>query len=79
MKKTFAATIRVEGKITIPIEIRKQLLLVPGDLVELTIKKPDWWELLDWSEMKQTFDILPLEIKNKIRAKQDQTSEEKPT
>ena len=36
---TFAAYVRVEGRITIPLEIRDALDIERGDLVECQIKK----------------------------------------
>jgi len=45
-----------------------------GDLVKieignpvLTISKPIWWEMLDWNEMKDTFNILPEATKEEIK------------
>jgi len=32
-------------------------------------REVEWWEMLDWSTMKETFDKLPPEIRNKIRIK----------
>ena len=61
-KKVFAARVRSEGKITIPTEVRDQLNLQQGELLEVSIHKPEWYELLDWSQMSQTvvnFNALP--------------------
>jgi len=45
-----------------------------GDLVKIEIgnpviqiSKPEWWEMLNWDEMRSTFELLPEEIKAKIR------------
>ncbi|ETY75062.1 AbrB/MazE/SpoVT family DNA-binding domain-containing protein [Lactiplantibacillus fabifermentans] len=46
--KTYTATVSTRGRITIPIELRRELGLVPGDIVNLiqhtdgtiTLKKP---------------------------------------
>ncbi len=45
-----------------------------GDLIKieignpsLTISKPQWWEMLNWNEMRETFDLLPDETKAEIR------------
>jgi len=44
-----------------------------GDIIKITIKgdtlvlsSPEWWELLDWDEMKGAYEKLPQEIKDKI-------------
>ena len=65
------------GRIYIP----QQLLSSPdfpfsdSDLIKITIEKdkvvlshPQWWELLDWNEMRDAFESLPQEIKDKIQA-----------
>ena len=68
MTEHFIARVRAEGKITIPKELRKLLTINQGDLVTLTIKKPEWWELLDWTEMgPEAFNRLPEETQQKIR------------
>ncbi len=45
-----------------------------GDLVKIeignpsiTLSKPEWWEMLDWSEMNDAYRLLPDEVKEKIR------------
>ncbi len=45
-----------------------------GDLVKIevgnpsiTLTRPEWWEMLDWHELKDTFQLLPPEVKEKIR------------
>jgi len=32
----------------------------------LTLEKPEWWEMLDWTTMKEAFQKLPSEIQGKI-------------
>jgi len=32
------------------------------------MKEKEWWEYLDWSTMKRTWDRLPKELKQKIIA-----------
>jgi len=32
----------------------------------LIINQPEWWEMLDWNEMKEAYQLLPEEIKNRI-------------
>ena len=68
MAETFIAKVRAEGKITIPKELRINHKINQGDYVTITIKKPEWWEFLNWDEMgKKAFDRLPPEIQQKIR------------
>ena len=53
MSKTvkFPSKVRKEGKITIPVEHRKLLGIKRGDIVEVSLHKPEWYELLDWNEI----------------------------
>ena len=44
-----------------------------GDIVKIdvgnpviTISKPEWWEMLDWTKMRDAFDLLPNQIKQII-------------
>jgi len=32
----------------------------------LILEKPEWWEMLDWNEMRNAYNALPDEIKTKI-------------
>ena len=67
MSHEFVACIRANGKMTIPKEVRDLLNIKPDDLYLVRIRRPDWWEMLDWDEMGQeAFDRLPDEIKQKI-------------
>jgi len=34
---------------------------------QIILKNPEWWELLDWNEMKTAYQALPDEIKQKIK------------
>ncbi|HIH87819.1 TPA: hypothetical protein HA344_01250 [Candidatus Bathyarchaeota archaeon] len=47
-----------------------------GDLVKIevgnpsiSLSKPEWWEMLDWNEMAETYKLLPEEIREKIRSR----------
>lgn len=51
MPTTFIAQVRTEGKITIPAETRRHLILVPGDIIKVTVEKPNWYEMIDWTQM----------------------------
>ena len=50
-KVGFVSRVRTEGKITIPKEHRELLDIKKGDLIEVSIRKPNWWEMLDWDEI----------------------------
>ena len=41
--------------------------MVDEELRKQKSKEKEWWQLLDWNMMKNTWKILPKEIKNKIR------------
>ncbi|GAF87022.1 unnamed protein product [marine sediment metagenome] len=70
MPAHFVARVRKDGKITIPKEIRELLKIEPHELVDIDIRKPNWWDLLDWDEMgEEAFNRLPEKIKEKIKRK----------
>ena len=50
-KADFVSRVRKEGKITIPKEHRELLNINRGDLIEVSVRKPSWWEMIDWDEM----------------------------
>ena len=33
---------------------------------DIILSKPEWWEMLDWNKMKNTYELLPLELKIKV-------------
>ena len=67
------------------IYIPQSLLLSPSfpfaddDLVKIELGKngvvvlsrPEWWEMLDWETMSKTYEMLPQEIKDKIRGSKE--------
>lgn len=68
MSGHFVARVRKDGKITIPTEVRDLLKIKPNELLDVNIRKPNWWEMLDWDEMgEDAFNRLPEDIKRKIR------------
>ena len=68
MYQQFVARVRKDGKITIPKEIRGYMAIGEGDLIEVSLKKPMWWDMLDWDNMGQkTWNMLSEDIKNIIR------------
>jgi len=45
-----------------------------GEIVKITIgndslslEKPEWWEMLDWKNLKDAYSKLPEDIREKIR------------
>ena len=45
-----------------------------GDIIKIeieentvTLKKTEWWEMLDWKTMPETFEKLPPDVQGKIR------------
>ena len=68
-KIDFSARIRAEGKITIPVDLRKQLNLNQGDIVKMSVNKPEWYEMLDWSQMDSSlvnFNAFPSDAQSYI-------------
>jgi hypothetical protein len=53
-------------RMSIPKEAAKKLQVGPGDYLLLQAKKAEWYHLLDWSEMKKTWPLLPSTVKNGI-------------
>jgi len=33
----------------------------------ITARAPEWWEMLDWNVMKDSYELLPEEVKTKIK------------
>jgi len=54
-------------RINIPSNVVEELNLGKEDYLLFKAKKAEWYDMLDWSEMKTTWDKLPAEIKNKIK------------
>lgn len=54
-------------RINIPSEVVEELNLDKEDFLLLKAKKAEWYDMLNWPEMKNTWDKLPQEIKNKIQ------------
>lgn len=54
-------------RINIPSDVVEELKLGKEDFLLFKAKKAEWYDMLDWSEMKTTWDKLPKEIKEKIQ------------
>ena len=68
-KFDFTARVRSEGKITIPSELREQLNVQQGDFVNVSVQKPEWYEMIDWGQMNSAtinLNTLPVEAQNYI-------------
>jgi len=53
----------------------KELVQIEIEKNSLKVRSVEWWEMLKWSQMKEAFDKLPLEIKEKIKPHGDVESE----
>jgi len=82
MVKTIVSRIKFYKKSGARLYIPESVLNDPefpfgdDDLVKIEISnptvmliKPVWWEMLDWDKMKNAFEKLPDDIKEKIRQK----------
>ena len=82
MVKTIVSRIKFYKKSGARLYIPESVLKDPefpfrdDDLVKIEISnpgvlliKPEWWEMLDWDNMKNAFAQLPDDIKEKIRLK----------
>jgi hypothetical protein len=45
-----------------------------GDLVKIEVSnpsiklsRPEWWEMLDWNALQDTYQLLPPDVREKIR------------
>ncbi len=54
-------------RINIPSNVVKELHLEKEDFLLFKVKKAEWYDMLDWTEMKTTWNKLPSEIKKKIQ------------
>lgn len=51
---------------TVPKEIAEKMNVEPGDFLFFKAKKAQWYHMLDWEAMKNTWKILPPEIQSKV-------------
>lgn len=51
---------------TIPKEIAKKIAVQAGDYLFFRAKKAQWYHMLDWKTMDNTWRMLPNEIRNRI-------------
>ena len=53
-------------RLTIPKETTEQLDVEPDDYLFLKAKKAKWYHMLDWAQMKETWEMLPEEIQREV-------------
>lgn len=53
-------------RMTIPKEMAKEIGLEGGDYLFLRAKKAQWYHMLDWKTMGDTWRMLPQEIRDRI-------------
>jgi hypothetical protein len=51
---------------TVPKEIAEEIDAMPGDFLFFKAKKAQWYHMLDWETMQNTWRMLPTEIKQKV-------------
>lgn len=51
---------------TVPKEIAEKTGAVAGDFLFFKAKKAQWYHMLDWESMQNTWNMLPDEIKQKV-------------
>jgi hypothetical protein len=53
-------------RVTIPKEIADEIEAGPEDYLVLRAKKAEWYHMVDWTEMENTWNMLPPEIKRGV-------------
>jgi hypothetical protein len=53
-------------RVSIPKNAAQKLEVGPGDYVFFRAKKAEWFHMLDWDQMKGTWNMLPEEIKQEV-------------
>jgi len=53
-------------RVSIPKDAARKLEVGAGDYVFFKAKKAEWFHMLDWSQMKGTWNILPEEVKQEV-------------
>lgn len=51
---------------TMPKEVAERIKVQQGDYVIFKAKKAEWYHLCNWEEMQSTWNMLPLDIQNKV-------------
>jgi len=61
------------ARLYIPEKVARQMSFKDDDLVKiqinegsLRIERVEWWEMIDWNEMRDAYKVLPEEVKRKI-------------
>lgn len=51
---------------TVPKEIAGKMNVAPGDFVFFKAKKAQWYHMINWEAMENTWKILPREVQSKV-------------
>jgi hypothetical protein len=51
---------------TVPKEVAEQMHAEPGDFLFFKVKKAEWYHMLDWKAMANTWKMLPTDIQKKV-------------
>lgn len=53
-------------RVTVPKDVAQKINVQPGDFLLFRAKKAEWYHMLDWKKMETTWQMLPMEIKNRV-------------
>jgi hypothetical protein len=51
---------------TVPKEVAEKIRVEPGEFLFFKAKKAEWYHMLDWEAMENTWKMLPPEIQSKV-------------
>lgn len=51
---------------TVPKEIAEKMGVEPGDFLFFRAKKAEWYHMLDWDAMENTWRMLPPDVQNRV-------------
>jgi hypothetical protein len=51
---------------TVPKEIAEKMGVEPGDFIFFKAKKAEWYHMLDWDAMENTWRMLPPDVQNRV-------------
>lgn len=53
-------------RVSVPKRVAENLKAGPGDYLFFRTKKAEWFHMLDWDQMKNTWNMLPGEVKQEV-------------
>jgi len=53
-------------RVTVPKDVAKKMEAEPGEFIFFKARKAQWYDMLDWSKMQNTFGMLPPDIRNQV-------------